>query len=521
MAEHVVHEIADRLETLTAQSPVVQHATNVSASRLEETECTSQNSLFDALEEADTQFPTSNESDLTDIDEPVMQDTIGQARMPQAVSRKSPFVNPTAPRVSYHVSASGEVMIVEDTKTSNPTAPAPRPRPSPPAAFLSFDRLSQGLPPKPTSSPTTSTIPPPSLAVERIMGPKQPIPAQILELLEEWHEDSPYTEHPSALTGRAPSTWKNFKTFSEDGDECELSLFQISLKGQNRRSMTYRIMILHAQNGPEELVVYGKPRPKLSHLTKGIKGLYLLDWLETEKKGEVQACGLKLWRTDEDKISFSASMFDYGRKCTRLSGANDIFTARLSNTTPKKQTDANEDNEDAGSISSEAPFSPSRSRRQASTSNFRKSVSKNEERTPAASHMLWDKTNSPVHTVDNRDELRSLESPWKPQKRRRSTWSSKDEASAPMRYKMLSDTSDYVRVFKTDGAKILFEKAREFYKGMDKRTGLLCTVSGIKEVRYIGEGCVDEFDILQEDIRKSSGPGDEDRVVEVRPAMGF
>ncbi|KAK4863888.1 hypothetical protein LT330_010369 [Penicillium expansum] len=517
MAENVVHEIANQLETLTAQSPAIQDAPHVSASQVEGTECASQDSLFDELEETDTRAPASIDSDLTDIDESVLQDATDPPAMAQ-----SHFINPIAPRVSYIVSASGEVIITEDTKTSNPATSAPVPRSSPPAAFLSFDRLAQGLPPKPISSPTTTTIHPPSLAVERIMGPKQPIPAQILDLLEEWHEDSPYTEHPSALTGRAPSTWKNFKTFSDDGDECELSLFRISLKGQTRRNVTYLIMILHAQNGPEDLVVYGQPRPKFRGLlTKGTKGLYLLDWLELESKGEVQACGLKLWRTDEKKISFSASMFDEGRKCTRFPGSNDIFNARLSNSTPKKQTDANEDNEDADSISSEAPFSPSRSRRQASTSSPNKAAKQNKERTPITSRPSWDKGISPVPTFDSRDQPRSLERPWKPQKRRRSTWSSNEEASAPMRYKLLSDASDHVRVFKTDDAKVLFEKAREFYKGLDKRTGLLCTVSGLEGVRYVGEGCLDEFDVLQEDIGKTSDPGDEDRVVEVRPAMGL
>ncbi|EKV19004.1 hypothetical protein Pdw03_5878 [Penicillium digitatum] len=473
MTEDVGYEVANQLESLTAQSPAVQDTSNASAS---------QNSLFDEPEEADKRIPTSNESDLTDIDDLALQDVTDSFFVTQSGLAEIPFVNPIAPRVSYQVSASGEVMIIEDTKTPKPNAPAPVPRPSPPSAFLSFDRLAHGLPPKAASSPTT-TLTPPSLAVECIVGPKQPIPAQILELLEEWHEESPYIEHPSALTGRAPSTWKNFQTFSDDGDECELSLFQISVKGQARRTITYRIVILHAQNGPEELVVYGQPRPNFRGLlTKGTKGLYLLDWIELERKGEVQACGLKLWRTDEKKISFSASMFDDARKCTRLPGPNDIFNTRLPNSTPKKHTDANEDYEDAGSISSEAPFSPSRSRRQASTNSFATAENRNKERAATASRPSWYKTISPVPTFDSRDELRSLESPWKPQKRRRSTWSSNEEASAPMCYKLLSDASDQVRVFKTDDAKVLFEKAREFYKGMDKRSGLLFTVSGVEGV---------------------------------------
>ncbi|CAG7966020.1 unnamed protein product [Penicillium nalgiovense] len=512
MAESPVHGISDQLKRLTAQSPAARNPSHVSAARVDATEPIIQGSVLNAPEGTDSQVPASTESDLTDIDESLLQDPSDPAPMPQSALTETHFISPTAPRVSYQVSASGEVMITEGTETPKPIAPAPAPRPSPPA-YLSFDRLAQGLPPKLASSPTSPKIQPPSLAVERIIGPKQPIPARILELLEEWHEDSPYTEHPSALSGRAPSTWKHFKAFSDDGDECELSIFQISLKGQTRRSLTYRIMILHSQNGPEELVVYGQPRPKFrGPLSKGTRGLYLLDWLEIERKGEVQACGLKLWRTDEQKITFSAHMFDCGRKCTRLPGPNDIFNMRASSSTPKKQSGANEDIEDAGSNSSEPPYSPSRSRRQVSTSSHTKPENE-EDRAPVASRPSSAKTIS--------TEIHSLASPWKPQKRRRGTWSSNDETYAVLRYKLTSDASDQVRVFKTNDAKVLFEKAQQFYKGIEKRTGLLCTVSGVEGVRYVGEGCVDEFDILQEDIRKSSGPGDEDRVVEVKPAMGF
>ncbi|KAF4771365.1 hypothetical protein N7455_007970 [Penicillium solitum] len=500
MAENGVHEIADQLETLTAQSPVAQDASHVSASQAEATD--------------------STESDLTEIDESLMQDDVP---MSQSVSTGSHFINPTAPRVSYQVSASGEVMIMEEPKTPiRKTALSPVPRSSPPPAFLSFERFSRGLPAKPASGPTTTTIPPPSLAVERIMGPRQPIPARILELLEEWHEDCPDSEHPSALIGRAPSTWKNFKAFTDDGDECKLSMFQISFKTHTRRTVTYRILILHSQNGPEELIVYGQPRPKFNGpLTKGTKGMYLLDWLETEKKGQVQACGLKLWRTDDKKITFSPHMFDDGRKCTRLPGVNDIFNTRRSNTTPKKQSNANNDNEDSESNSSDPLFLGFlRSKHQASTASYFEAEKDNGYKTPILPDLYWDKRMSPIPNFD-RDTFFPLGSPWRSQKRRRSTLNSNDDASVPIRYKLMSDVSEQVRVFKTDDAKVLFQKAQELYNGIGNRTGLLCSFSGIEGVRYVGEGCVDEFDILQEDIRNSSGPGDKDPVVEVKPAMGF
>ncbi|KAJ9490689.1 hypothetical protein VN97_g2546 [Penicillium thymicola] len=390
MAENGVHEIADQLKTLTAQSPAAFH---VSASQAQATDLT--------------------ESDLTDIDESLGQDDVPVS---QSVPTASHFIDPAAPRVSYQVSASGELMIMEEPRTPNQrTIPSAMPRSSPPTEFLSFDRLAQGLPAKSAFSPTTTKVRAPSLAVERIMGPKQPIPARILELLEEWHEDFPHTDHPSALTGRAPSTWNNFKAFSDDGDECELSIFQISLKAQARRTVTYRIMILHSQNGPEELIVYGQPRPKFrAPLTKGTKGLYLLDWLETEKKGEVQACGLKLWRTDDKKITFSPHMFDDGRKCTRLPGANDIFNMRLPTTTPKKQSNANDDNNDTQSNSSGSPFSPFlRSKRQASTASYFEAENDGGNKPQLVTPLLWgEATSPPIPNFKSRAHLGVLGSPF-------------------------------------------------------------------------------------------------------------
>ncbi|KAJ5154625.1 uncharacterized protein N7500_010064 [Penicillium coprophilum] len=521
MAENVVHDIADQLECLTAQSPAGQDASHVSAVQVEVTEHAPEGSVLNTPENIDGRVSTPTLSDMTDIDESLLEELADLPHESHSVPPGTHFINPTAPRVSYHVSASGEVVITEDAQITVSAGPSPEPRPTPPPAFISFNRLAKGLSPKPKTTPTTPTKQPPSLAVERIIGPKQPIPSGILDLLEEWHENAADTEHPAALTGRAPSTWKNFRTFNDDGDESELSVFQISLKGPARRIVTYRIMILHAQNGPEELVVYGKPRPRFrGPSSKGIKGLYLLDWLETETKGEVQACGLKLWRTDDKAITFSPHMFDDGRKCTRLPGPNDIFNTHALNSTPKKHPDVGGDAEDTDSISSEPPFTPSRSMRKISTST--KAETEIENRTPVPSRLPWAKSISPVRSSENHDKSHSLGSPWRPsQKRRRSTLGSNDEISTPIRYKLMSDVSDQVRIFKTDDAKIVFQKAQEFYMGMDKRTGLLCTVSGLDGVRYVGEGCVDEFDILQEDIRKTSSPGGEVIVVEVKPAMGF
>lgn len=50
MAENGVHEIADQLETLTAQSPAAQYASHVSASQADATEYASQDHFLNAPE---------------------------------------------------------------------------------------------------------------------------------------------------------------------------------------------------------------------------------------------------------------------------------------------------------------------------------------------------------------------------------------------------------------------------------------------------------------------------------------
>lgn len=93
---------------------------------------------------------------------------------------------------------------------------------------------------------------------------------------------------------------------------------------------------------------------------------------------------------------------------------------------------------------------------------------------------------------------------------------------ASARVKLVSEESDRERVFFLDecNAKTLFQKAREFFgiKDTSKEIFLICKVPGIKSRRYIGEDCLDEFDILCHDVRKLTISDHE--VVEVLVKLG-
>lgn len=67
---------------------------------------------------------------------------------------------------------------------------------------------------------------------------------------------------------------------------------------------------------------------------------------------------------------------------------------------------------------------------------------------------------------------------------------------------------------------VFFQKAREFYRSSSKATSmaLACQIRGVEGIRYIGEGCQDEFRILCEDIDQLSGGGGI-LVIEIKPVL--
>ncbi|KAJ5464265.1 hypothetical protein N7475_007400 [Penicillium sp. IBT 31633x] len=543
MIENVVHEVAHQLESLSAQSLAAQRAPWLPDVQVDVTAPILQASVPQAPEDVSKEVSTpalseltemTEMTELTEIDNSILQDPFDLAPASQLISTATHFISPDAPRISYQVSHSGGLVIAENSPRA--TAVTTKSHSIPALRSPSFERyLAQNSTPKLAASKATNATEttPPSLSVERIMGPKQPIPASILNILEDWHEAHSDTEHPAAMRGRAESTWKNFKVFNDDAEEYELSIFQvslkqISLKGQSlkRRSVTYRIMIIHAQNGLEELVVYGQPRPKFKgKVNKGTKGIYLLDWLEVAKKGEVQACAIKLWRNDENKIIFSAQFADSGSKCTPLSrpaSSTNSTSVPGPASTPKNGAHATDDGYEVDSSSSDQPLVRFEPTPTLSVGNVSTPESKKGDESSVTSPLFRLRATFPPSCYHSRGKPRVLRSPWKPyEKTRRSEHNTNDNGPIPIRYNLVSDVSNQVRIFPTSDARVLFQKAREFYKATDKQMGLLCTVPGIEGARYLGEGCTDEFDILQEDIRKLFGAGTEGCVVEVKSFDGL
>ncbi|KAJ5780421.1 hypothetical protein N7457_005581 [Penicillium paradoxum] len=503
MTKNMVHEVVDQLENLSAHSPRAQHATQLPAVQADMLESTVHGSVPDALNAADQQAVTPTLSELTEVDDSFLQLLPDPAAVSQLGSTGTQFLNPAPPSVNYQVSPKGLVTLSE---SAGHTTEAASPHLlSPALGFTSFEQhRAQSSPLNSTAAQTTqpSTS---SLTAERIVGPSRPIPATILTMLENWHVANPDTEHPAAIAGRALSAWKNFKVFNDDADEYELSMFQIAFKAQKKKTLNYRIMVLHSPNGMTQLVVYGQPHPRFNGKSrKGTKGIYLLDWLEVDEHGEAEACGIKLWRTDNENITFSAQIADSEGKCLPASGPVKPANVPRPVSTPKQEEHA-DDGDDGDEIESGSSDQPLllKSTRQFSFPKAR------------------------IPNQNNGDEFvppRALGSPWKPQEKRRRgslfELNFNAHSATPIRYKLTCDLSNHVRVFKTNDAQVLFQRAREFYNGTDKPMRLLCTVPGVEGVRYLGEGCTDEFDILQEDIRKASGGDYENVVVEVKAYNG-
>ena len=504
--------VANQLEHLTAQSPTANDGPHVSPGDYDMDEAPVLEMELDVLERTISPVATPAYSDLTEIDDAIPQDPMGLAPESQLITTDTHFTDPAAPRVSYEVSSDGVVMVEEQSQDIKPVVH--QASSSPATTTVLFERyVSQISTPNVPGSPRI----PPSLAVERIMGPKKPIPEKILETLEDWHALHPgSTEHPCAIKTRAPSAWENFKVFDDDAGEHDLSIFRISVKIPSRRTVNYNILVLHSENGPEELVVFSKFRPKTAKIRKGTLGMYLLAWIEAESKWEEKVCAIKVWRTDNEEIFFDPRMFDNGNK------RSSVFVSSISSKALGSGLITNNKSKDDGKYSeSSSPHTPLLQNR--SQIAYDQPIVK------------WDKkmNDKDESTTFFEDHSRVLGSPFKPSahlaKRVKRSPDYQDTAQAAIhaskaqnhrsliRFKLTANDNLQNRYFDTEDAKVFFKKVREFFD--PSPAGLLCTYPGLDSVRYIGFGCVDEFNILLDGIRHASVSGGEERVAVIKPSV--
>jgi hypothetical protein len=169
MEDNVIHA-ADQLESLSAQSPTAiddSHASPVDAimkdAHQSETE-------LNVLRSPILRPTSPNSSELTDIDDALLDEKDPPPES-QLTTTATHFIDPEAPRVSYHLSSEGVVIVAEEPPSAQKAKYQASPRS--PATTPSYERYaSQHNTPQLLGSPIARPTAPPSLAFERIMGSK-------------------------------------------------------------------------------------------------------------------------------------------------------------------------------------------------------------------------------------------------------------------------------------------------------------------------------------------------------------
>ncbi|KAJ5910021.1 hypothetical protein N7504_004664 [Penicillium tannophilum] len=325
-----------------------------------------------------------------------------------------------------------------------------------------------------TFSPTRS---PGNWKIQKYRGPAKCLPLHLLEVLDEWHQNNPLEAPPCQWKGRTEGTqkWENFKIFDQEGDEHEVSIFKITVTRPKFRM--YNLMILHSENAPEVFVDYATNCRPPNMRGTGFQGLYVVAWLGLAQGFENENCAIWVWAPEGTDVLFRPGWFTLEKR--------------------KKQPRSIKIEK------SPAPITPR----------------KNTSSCPLTFHSPDSDTIPAPYSVKQGIKYESDEEGVVA-----STRVCRKLFSPPsIRFKLRSDTSPNVRIFafndQTD-SRAVFNKAREFYQDKDffREMALLCKVPGQEELRYIGEGCEDEFDLLCDDIKKLSLYQDEAGVTEMKPA---
>lgn len=307
-----------------------------------------------------------------------------------------------------------------------------------------------------------------------VRGPRKEFPAYLRPALEEWHENQ-LNETPEwalRLSMSQASQWEPFQIFGREGEEHDLSVYSVSVKTKEKgRKMKYALMLLHTEGAEDEFVGTSTCRPaKGKGPLQGMNGTYLIVWNRQRKCWENQIAAIRVWFPKGHKgkgpIAFRPGMFDKA----------------VGNIRPTRRSKGNEDfEEDSGSDEKSPPKPPKKKAK-----------------------LRIDSNGSPTLLSAPMSVSRAL------------------FYSPNVRIKLASEKA--VRYFPLDGCSIetLFSKARQFYgdekMSSSEEAGLACKLAGMKEARFIGENCADEWDILCRDIRDLTLKEEGIHLVEVQPA---
>ncbi|KAJ5930510.1 hypothetical protein N7466_006003 [Penicillium verhagenii] len=317
--------------------------------------------------------------------------------------------------------------------------------------------------------------------MEREKGPATHFPTHLLDILEHWHENNGVEPPPCFWKGQIEGTkkWGNFKVFDREGEEHEISIIRVSCTAPRYR--TYCIILLHSEDEADVFIDYSDTRTIKANDQVRYDCQFLTAWHGARHGFERLDCAIHVWAEPGRKIHFCPSWFD------RRDSVAQGFRTRARGRSPYPAV----------------PMTPTPGDQHGGYYTFNSIGSK----------ISASSSKKPVPDADSDEE--GIVAPTLPLNR--SLFS-----PTSIRFKLFSEASPHERVFCFNNpisSDAIFKKAREFLPEaeMSRGMGLLCKVPGQAQIRYIGEGCADEFDILCEDIRRMSLRNSGVSTIEVKP----
>lgn len=367
-----------------------------------------------------------------------------------------------------------------------------------------------------------------SWTFEHIFGPAWTFPDCLSAILQEWHRAHPSTAPPCEVARdhvRA-SRASPFRIFDTDGVILNVSSFRLTLSytSADLKPVSYCVMILHRGIRSFQLVTctgdvfYGADFLRI----------FLTAWHGIEDQFQTNSCAIQVFRKKSDgkEIVFSPTMLARAETETRLCDASSPSKGFNHQATQKEEIGETLPLFKRPAVTAEELADPS-----CDSSNDWPGPSAKRPRIESDLNDNVPNADSPDLASDSSGSIpKSLA-----RRRRMKIDLSDDPASAQdfhqplapnlgVRFKLVSGDSERRRVFSVAGCsvKLIFQKAREFYKEMNLtgEIALQCRVPGMEGERYIGEGCQDEFDIFCEDIQKLSMDNNGVHEIEVKLA-GF
>lgn len=161
------------------------------------------------------------------------------------------------------------------------------------------------------------------LFFKRISGPDKVLSNNVSDILSQWHDSHPGTKPPCAFAGnsRLPPS---YKIFDRDGGEYEISEMKVSVKPRHvdrqsarKPTLHYKVMIVHSENGPDELVTVinrrKTDREKMIALfvdSSKVADTFLVAWLGPKEEFEPEPCAVVVKSVDGGKVKFRPEWFD-------------------------------------------------------------------------------------------------------------------------------------------------------------------------------------------------------------------